>query len=191
MASTIYTPWAVTAGEQPTTAYWNILGSNDSSFNTGQGFNDGIIVNRHLAAGAVLSANVKPTYIESTGNTNGTGSRSVSSSNYLVPGSIITYTTGSTNEILHCWGYGLVQGASGGCGLLIQVNGAGIGRRTYTELINYNSHYPTGLFSASPNTTYTIRLFVYAGGSTTICDSNTDPSSGFQAGLTLLAWGRT
>lgn len=50
MASTGYTAWAVTAGEQPTTAYWNILGTNDASFNNGQGFNDGIILSRHLTS---------------------------------------------------------------------------------------------------------------------------------------------
>lgn len=50
MASSGYTAWSVTAGEQPTTAYWNILGTNDESFNTGTGFNDGIIVSRHIAA---------------------------------------------------------------------------------------------------------------------------------------------
>ncbi len=29
-----YSAWSVTAGEQPTTSYWNILGSNDAAFNT-------------------------------------------------------------------------------------------------------------------------------------------------------------
>jgi hypothetical protein len=48
MASTGYYAWAVTAGEQPTTAYWNILGTNDASFNSGAGFNDGLIVYRHV-----------------------------------------------------------------------------------------------------------------------------------------------
>ncbi len=56
MPATIYTAWSVTAGEQPTTAYWNILGSNDGSFNTGNGFNDAIIIARHIAAGAVTSS---------------------------------------------------------------------------------------------------------------------------------------
>ena len=51
MASSGYTAWAVTAGEVPTTAYWNILGYNDASFNSGTGFNDGAIVSRHLASG--------------------------------------------------------------------------------------------------------------------------------------------
>lgn len=48
MSSSGYIAWAVTAGEVPTTAYWNILGYNDASFNTGNGFNDGIIIPRHM-----------------------------------------------------------------------------------------------------------------------------------------------
>lgn len=33
----MYAAWSVIAGEQPTTAKWNILGSNDLSFNNGTG----------------------------------------------------------------------------------------------------------------------------------------------------------
>lgn len=32
-----YAAWSVIAGEQPTTAKWNILGTNDASFNNGTG----------------------------------------------------------------------------------------------------------------------------------------------------------
>lgn len=32
-----YASWSVIAGEQPTTSKWNILGTNDSSFNDGSG----------------------------------------------------------------------------------------------------------------------------------------------------------
>jgi hypothetical protein len=55
MPSSIYTAWSVIAGEQPTTAKWNVLGSNDGSFNTGVGMNDGVIISRHLAAGITVS----------------------------------------------------------------------------------------------------------------------------------------
>lgn len=48
MSSSGYVAWGVTAGEIPTTAYWNILGYNDASFNTGNGFNDSIIIPRHM-----------------------------------------------------------------------------------------------------------------------------------------------
>ena len=32
-----YVAWSVTFGEQPTAAKWNILGTNDASFNDGTG----------------------------------------------------------------------------------------------------------------------------------------------------------
>ena len=57
MASSNYASWSVVAGEQPTTAKWNILGTNDSSFNSGLGFNDSIIVNRHMALTTSVDAN--------------------------------------------------------------------------------------------------------------------------------------
>lgn len=55
MPSSGYTAITFVASEQPTTAKWNLIGSNDASFNTGDGFNDGIIIPRHLATGAVTS----------------------------------------------------------------------------------------------------------------------------------------
>lgn len=58
MPSSGYAAWSVVADEQPTAAKWNILGSNDASFNTGLGFNDDIIIARHIADGAVLPANI-------------------------------------------------------------------------------------------------------------------------------------
>lgn len=48
MAATGYTPWSVVVGEQPTTTKWNILGSNDDSFYSGNGINDNAILFRHL-----------------------------------------------------------------------------------------------------------------------------------------------
>lgn len=38
-----YAAWSVVAGEQPTAAKWNILGTNDASFNDGSGFAAGAI----------------------------------------------------------------------------------------------------------------------------------------------------
>jgi len=50
-----YTSWSVVYGEQPSAAKWNILGTNDASFNNGTGFSNGAIgsVNASLAAGIV------------------------------------------------------------------------------------------------------------------------------------------
>lgn len=38
-----YASWSVVFGEQPTAAKWNILGTNDASFNDGTGLNTGAI----------------------------------------------------------------------------------------------------------------------------------------------------
>lgn len=53
MPSSGYQAETFTAGEVPTTTIWNFLWSNDASFNTGNGFNDGIIIARHFATNAV------------------------------------------------------------------------------------------------------------------------------------------
>jgi len=53
MASSGYTAITFVANEQPTTAKWNLIGSNDSSFNLGTGLEDGVIGNRQIAASAI------------------------------------------------------------------------------------------------------------------------------------------
>ena len=53
MAASGYAPWSVVVGEQPTTTKWNILGTNDASFYSGNGINDQAIVFRHLQADMV------------------------------------------------------------------------------------------------------------------------------------------
>lgn len=58
MASSGYTAITFIANEQPTTAKWNLIGSNDASFNTGDGFEDGIIINRHLDTDVVKQDNI-------------------------------------------------------------------------------------------------------------------------------------
>jgi len=44
-----YQPWSVVAFEVPTSAKWNILGSNDASFNNGIGIGNNAIVTRHIS----------------------------------------------------------------------------------------------------------------------------------------------
>lgn len=43
-----YQLWDVVYGEQPTAAKWNILGTNDASFNDGSGIGDDAIVPDHI-----------------------------------------------------------------------------------------------------------------------------------------------
>lgn len=47
-----YTSWSVVFGEQPSAAKWNILGTNDASFNDGTGIADGVIKPEHLMNGS-------------------------------------------------------------------------------------------------------------------------------------------
>ena len=46
-----YASWSVVFGEQPSAAKWNILGTNDASFNDGTGIGTGVINNTQLATG--------------------------------------------------------------------------------------------------------------------------------------------
>lgn len=69
MASSGYVAWSVIAGETPTTAKWNLLGSNDASFNAGLGFNDSVIVPRHLSS-SLFSTGI--TTYTNTGSAGGT-----------------------------------------------------------------------------------------------------------------------
>lgn len=45
-----YTSWSVVFGEQPSAAKWNILGTNDASFNDGTGIANAKITSEHLKA---------------------------------------------------------------------------------------------------------------------------------------------
>jgi len=45
-----YASWSVVYGEQPSAAKWNILGSNDASFNDGTGIGAGVITSESLNA---------------------------------------------------------------------------------------------------------------------------------------------
>lgn len=46
-----YTSWSVVFGEQPSAAKWNILGTNDASFNDGSGIGAGVITPDKLVTG--------------------------------------------------------------------------------------------------------------------------------------------
>lgn len=75
MASSGYTAITFIANEQPTTAKWNLIGSNDASFNNGNGFEDSVIITRHLNTGAVtnpkLALDPKTNYVATTQSTSG------------------------------------------------------------------------------------------------------------------------
>lgn len=58
MPSSGYTAITFVANEQPTTAKWNLIGSNDSSFNLGTGLEDSTILARHIAANVIQAGKI-------------------------------------------------------------------------------------------------------------------------------------
>lgn len=93
-----YAAWSVTAGEQPTTAYWNILGSNDAAFNT---FLSGAnITNSMLSTAAGDVGGAWTTY---TPTTSGWAATPTASARYIQQGKQVTiefYITGTSNNTI-------------------------------------------------------------------------------------------
>lgn len=58
-----YATWSVSFGEQPSAAKWNILGTNDASFNDGTG-----IGTNAIAAASLKTNAIKLGYVEKTTN---------------------------------------------------------------------------------------------------------------------------
>jgi hypothetical protein len=65
-----YSAWSVIAGEQPTAAKWNILGTNDASFNDGTGIGTGAITATKIGTDASFAwASWTPTLTNLSGGT--------------------------------------------------------------------------------------------------------------------------
>lgn len=62
-----YTAWSVVFGEQPTAAKWNQLGANDAGFRDGTNIDDGAIVARHFADGAIPFSKLDDVWYEELG----------------------------------------------------------------------------------------------------------------------------
>lgn len=71
-----YTSWSVVFGEQPSAAKWNILGTNDASFNDGTGIADQKILSRHLAPTVILESATADVTINSSSSFDITGATS-------------------------------------------------------------------------------------------------------------------
>jgi len=112
-----YASWSVVFGEQPSAAKWNILGTNDASFNDGTGIGDNAIAARSLATNAIkLGYSALTADAASSGTTNTdvaglattvtvpSGSRSV-----LIILSGIIQHNGTSNSNITIW-----DGAVGG-----------------------------------------------------------------------------
>lgn len=76
-----YQSWSVVFSEQPSAAKWNILGSNDASFNDGTGIGNNVITSAHLKA---AQTNSTPGWLGDIGTGYSTGATlSVTAGTYL------------------------------------------------------------------------------------------------------------
>lgn len=160
MASSGYTPWSVTAGEVPTTAYWNILGSNDASFNSGTGINDSAIITRHIAAHNV--SNITYVYNEVAGPNIAGAAQAIGNAWTTVTGwSGNSFTTNGGDITLDVMWSNYKATATGGGQYRIQLNGSATypsgGFTVPFDSLNVNQSitkkvYITGL----PASTYTV-----------------------------------
>lgn len=81
-----YSSFSVVFGEQPSAAKWNILGTNDASFNDGSGIADSKILPRHLLTGTGST-----NWVWGSGTPNGTGfsAKTVDTLRYIQVGKIV------------------------------------------------------------------------------------------------------
>lgn len=93
-----YASWSVVFGEQPSAAKWNILGTNDASFNDGTGIGTNAVAAASLATNAIR-----------LGSATITSSQNISSATPTqVPGltSTVTIPSGSRYTLILVKGYG-------------------------------------------------------------------------------------
>lgn len=116
MSSSGYTAITFVANEQPTTAKWNLIGSNDASFNNGNGFEDEIIINRHIGLGAVIPKNIDLSSIgvitSSSASSNFSSTTDIQSASVVIPtgctkaliiGSVRLQTQNGTLQDMQAW----------------------------------------------------------------------------------------
>ena len=157
------------ADEQPTTAKWNKLWSNDASFNDGTGIADNAILNRHLSSQIVTpnELNLDPSsqYVAADQTTT-----SVTYANLATTGPAATVTIGANGLALVLFGAGLYTTAAQKY-MSVAVSGATTTAAADTEAIRKDDasftitqsrqHLFTGL--AAGSTTFTAKYRVASG----------------------------
>ncbi len=135
-----YSSWSVSFGEQPSASKWNILGTNDASFNDGTG----------IATSAITTAKMKPSTISSAFATQG-GNFSTASTSYVdVTGMSFTYTPGSTNEKLYLWWRCYGNTTAGNMGVTLSIAGADsthaalMGSTSNTTIVGFQTYNIAG-----------------------------------------------
>lgn len=96
-----YVAWSVVFGEQPSAAKWNILGTNDASFNDGTGIGAGVITPVKRAGGFKIAGITVA----------GTGSLAVTGVGFQ-PKFLEIYTLPATASTVMETGYGATDGTA-------------------------------------------------------------------------------
>lgn len=94
-----YQVWSVVFGEQPSASKWNILGSNDASFNDGTGIADDKILTRHILQNNVTAAKLATNAIK-LGKTDVTATVSHTTTETTVASVAVTVPAGGRDLLL-------------------------------------------------------------------------------------------
>lgn len=110
-----YSADSFVADEQPTTAKWNKLWTNDASFNDGTGIGDNTILERHIPAGEISSEKLEATiaakaYRTSSGNMSSEATVPLNSESFDLGGD---WDTGNSRFVCPVSGYYLITGQVG------------------------------------------------------------------------------
>lgn len=185
--------WAVVYGEVPSASKWSQLGTNDNALATAAGIDDLAILTRHINDKAATTRKLKPTYFKLVGDNGSASTRQTFNSNTptVAQGTQFSYTTGPTTEVLILDSVLLITETADSNAAFF-VNGAKVSNVYYKSDKTYTSVYPSAIFEAAANTTYTIDVRVWGSQPVTIANAIQDrtASNNFGPETHLLAFGR-
>jgi len=157
-----YASWSVVFGEQPSAAKWNILGTNDASFNDGTGIGSSVITESKMnfssfdpvlvAQGGTAETTTSTSYVNTTTISAVTGTFSVTRVKITVGGLI--YNSGAALSYLGfaISGATTLAAADARAASMFSTNGATISF-TYVATITAGSNTFTPQKKAQANTT--------------------------------------
>lgn len=90
-----YAPWSVTFGEQPSASKWNVLGTNDASFNDGSGIANDAVKSAKLFYGLIRNRQGSTTG-DNTWLTNGTNNTATDGKDVFIQVGSVAGSSGGT-----------------------------------------------------------------------------------------------
>lgn len=171
-----YASWSVVFGEQPSAAKWNILGTNDASFNNGTG-----IGTNAIAAASLATSAIRLGYASITSNfTTTTGGSYVD-----VTGLSVTVTIPAGNRYIKVTGFAptISSNQSAALGVDFQIydttGATEIGRSSYTTPVTTYSESANPIAIVQPSAgsrSYKMRFQQVGGVTGTIFATATAPA---------------